>query len=258
MYLQTYENGHESHEIAVAIQTTLGDINIDSKHDRAKEMPNSLPSFPQLTDSVFETACTNLNKTFLANAHKQASSWLSLEVIDEFGTKYLRITTPLHLVPSIPDKSDHDVELEDDNDEELLVPSTLSHNQIRVIYDIFLSPTYRVPVLYFNISDPQHRYPSTMTTLYEQLIPAQYKAQAESVGVIGGITITVSVSKRRASMIINLSEFNVHSKLNSQTQALSSYFFLNVEPRVGADADRTIRFRRDQFSSSIHVVRQRL
>jgi ubiquitin-like-conjugating enzyme ATG10 len=159
-------------------------------------MPNSLPSFPQLTHSVFETACTNLNKTFHANAHRQAS-WLSAELIDEFGTKYLRIATPLHLVPSISDKPNHDVELEDDNDEESLIPSTLSRNQIRVIYDIFLSPTYHVPVLYISISDPQHRYPPTMTTLYEQLIPAQYKAQAEGVGVIGGITITVSTFKRR-------------------------------------------------------------
>lgn len=159
-------------------------------------MQASLLSFPQLTSAEFEIACTNLSKTFHSNAHKQ-ETWLSAETINDFGTKYFRITTPFNMVPSAPDSPDQDVELEDDNDEETLAPSTLSTHQTRIVFDIFLSPVYRVPVLYISISDPQHRYPPTMTTLYEHLIPAQYKAQAESVGVIGGITITVSALEYR-------------------------------------------------------------
>ena len=63
--------------------------------------------------------------------------------------------------------------------------------QAVVDYDLVLSQVYRVPVLYISIRDPRHRYPPTMTTLYEHLVPLQFKAQAENVGVIGGITITV-------------------------------------------------------------------
>lgn len=59
-------------------------------------------------------------------------------------------------------------------------------------YDIILSPSYSVPVLYFGIKDAALRYPPTMETLYGHIIPEQYKSQAETPGVIGGITVTVS------------------------------------------------------------------
>jgi ubiquitin-like-conjugating enzyme ATG10 len=63
--------------------------------------------------------------------------------------------------------------------------------KVTVEYHIVLSPSYQVPVLYFNIKDPSYRSPPTMDTLYRHLIPPHFKAQAENVGVIGGITVTV-------------------------------------------------------------------
>lgn len=57
-------------------------------------------------------------------------------------------------------------------------------------YDIIVSPTYRVPVLYISISDNRHRYPATMNTLHEHLIPSEFRGQTDIVGVMGGITVT--------------------------------------------------------------------
>jgi ubiquitin-like-conjugating enzyme ATG10 len=74
-------------------------------------------------------------------------------------------------------------------DQEALIQ--LSTHQFTVEYDVVLSPSYQVPVLYFNIKDPSHRSPPTMDTLYRHLIPPHFKAQTENVGVIGGITIAV-------------------------------------------------------------------
>jgi ubiquitin-like-conjugating enzyme ATG10 len=68
--------------------------------------------------------------------------------------------------------------------------------QVTVEYQIVLSPSYQVPVLYFNIKDPSYRSPPTMDTLYRHLIPPHFKAQAENVGVIGGITITVRLRSK--------------------------------------------------------------
>jgi ubiquitin-like-conjugating enzyme ATG10 len=74
-------------------------------------------------------------------------------------------------------------------DQEALIQ--LPTHQVTVEYDVVLSPSYQVPVLYFNIKDLSHRSPPTMDTLYRHLIPPHFKAQTENVGVIGGITIAV-------------------------------------------------------------------
>lgn len=60
-----------------------------------------------------------------------------------------------------------------------------------VEYNILLSPSYQVPVLYITIKDSNRAIPSTIETLYQYVVPEQFKAQVESIGVIGGITMTV-------------------------------------------------------------------
>ena len=60
-----------------------------------------------------------------------------------------------------------------------------------VEYDIVLSPTYQVPVLYFRIRDARCALPPSIDTLYRYVIPEQFKSQVESFGIIGGITMTV-------------------------------------------------------------------
>ncbi|KAF2832195.1 hypothetical protein CC86DRAFT_87276 [Ophiobolus disseminans] len=156
----------------------------------------TLSAFPHLTTSEFEDACTTLAARYDQHSLDQ-NEWQSVELIYQYEAKYLRITKPLQTctVGRSTDKDQHtrsdededDIEeLEDDDDEVLPTTGGL---EVLVVYDILLSPVYRVPVLYISIADPQHRYPPTMQTLYEHLIPSNFEAQAQSGGVIGGISI---------------------------------------------------------------------
>jgi ubiquitin-like-conjugating enzyme ATG10 len=151
-----------------------------------------LTAFPRLTTADFEEACTDLLGRFRLHGCKQ-NDWQSAEMKSQFGMRYLRVMKTLSSVGSIADELQHDEddELGEDNDDEALETSQDAHALIH--YDILLSPVYRVPVLYINVSDLQHRYPPTMATLYEHVISASFKAQTESGGVMGGITVSVSI-----------------------------------------------------------------
>lgn len=125
-----------------------------------------------------------------------------MEIIRSADTYYLRIAKELQ------EDAEHDAglqvdsedEVEEDDDEVLSTPRNVP---ALIHYDILLSPVYQVPVLYFSISDPQHRYPPTMTTLYKHLIPSQFKAQAENAGIMGGVTINDHPATNRPVFFIH-------------------------------------------------------
>jgi ubiquitin-like-conjugating enzyme ATG10 len=148
-----------------------------------------LSAFPHLTDSEFEDACNSLFQKFHQKTDSQ-QEWLSVDKLSQHETAFLRITKPLpsRKEPSFDNGSELEYDKVAEDDEEALHDTTTP--QPTMHFDIILSPTYRVPVLYISIADTQHRYPPTMETLYEYLVPAQFKAQTENVGVMGGITIT--------------------------------------------------------------------
>lgn len=151
-----------------------------------------LSSFPHLSEADFEQGCTFLLERFRQCGRKQ-DDWISLETISQYGMRYLRITRALQCTSNdseIRQDTDEVDELVDDGDDEVIIEAMAP--QAVIHYDILLSPTYRVPVLYINISDPQHRFPPTMATLYEYLIPPHFKSETQNIGVIGAITITVS------------------------------------------------------------------
>ncbi|KAH7391852.1 hypothetical protein BKA66DRAFT_510427 [Pyrenochaeta sp. MPI-SDFR-AT-0127] len=151
-----------------------------------------LSSFPHLTDSEFIEACYHLRENFSRRGGRQ-NEWVSIEMADQYDIKYITITTALQSIEHPSSRASEDFEddevkeEEDDDDEALPIPKD---PPIMTSYDIILSPSYRVPVLYISILDSQHRYPPTMATLYNHLIPSQYRAQAEAGGGIGGITTT--------------------------------------------------------------------
>lgn len=62
---------------------------------------------------------------------------------------------------------------------------------LRVEYDIVLSPSYQVPVLYFTLRRGNSGGPVDRDTVYQYLVPEQYKKELMSVGVIGGISFDV-------------------------------------------------------------------
>jgi ubiquitin-like-conjugating enzyme ATG10 len=157
-----------------------------------KKAVDMLSVFPHLATEEFEQACINLTQRYHRHGANQ-DDWRSVEVAQSFDTTYLRITKELQTgsdaVASPKNELEQD-DVDDDGDEEALL--VIADTPAVIHYDVVLSPVYRVPVLYFSISDPLHRYPPTMATLYEHLIPSYFKAQTETGGVIGGVTINVS------------------------------------------------------------------
>jgi ubiquitin-like-conjugating enzyme ATG10 len=152
---------------------------------------NKLRSFPHITPAEFSSACASIQARFERNSDAQ-SKWLSAEVLPHVTTPaYLSITKALpdaaSSTPSAHEEESQN-EVEEDQDDNALI--TNERAQAVVEYDIILSPSYQVPVLYINIQDPLHRYPPTMPILYKHIIPPQYKDQAEKAGIIGGITVT--------------------------------------------------------------------
>ncbi|KAF3041241.1 hypothetical protein E8E11_004569 [Didymella keratinophila] len=147
--------------------------------------------FPHLTDTEFDGACSVLLKRFELHGRRQRE-WSAVERLNQSEATYLRITKPLALrkEPSGVADDDAEVELREEDDE---VAETSASSRAVIHYDVVLSPSYRVPVLYFSISDTLHRYPPTMETLYSAVIPPTFRAQAVHVGVIGGITVTVGL-----------------------------------------------------------------
>ncbi|KAI8935763.1 hypothetical protein NX059_007283 [Plenodomus lindquistii] len=147
-----------------------------------------LSTFPHLTTAEFDEACLALQHRFQDRGSTQ-DSWTSVEIINQHGTQYLRITKPLNINPnhaeSVEDQTDELDEVEDIDEQCLpvLLPSAI------VNFDIIVSPTYLVPTLYIHISDPMHRFPPTMNTLHSHLVPPEYRSQTDSVGVMGGVTI---------------------------------------------------------------------
>ncbi|KAF9692676.1 hypothetical protein EKO04_009671 [Ascochyta lentis] len=149
---------------------------------------HKLALFPQLTDSEFNGACSALLEMFRLHEHDQ-DEWAAVDRLSQNETVYLRIIKTLPLHPNAPDASSEteEGELTEDDDE---VAQTLTSPAATIHYDVVLSPSYRVPVLYFKIVDIQHRYPLTAETLYSCVIPHASRAQAQHVGVLGGVTVT--------------------------------------------------------------------
>ena len=58
-------------------------------------------------------------------------------------------------------------------------------------YDIALSASYHVPVLYISIYDGEKRKIFDLGTLYQLLVPSSMTEELDKTGVIGGITTTV-------------------------------------------------------------------
>ncbi|KAF2993303.1 hypothetical protein E8E13_000181 [Curvularia kusanoi] len=149
-----------------------------------------LASFPHLHDSNFEKACSAMLVNFSQYGRGQAE-WTALEQLSQDGTTFLRITKPLlvHADPLDASANDEEAELDEEDDDEVADRAAVPCPAV-IQYDVVLSPSYRVPVLYFTVVDSQHRYPPTLETLYSCIIPPTFKTQAEHVGVIGGITLT--------------------------------------------------------------------
>lgn len=109
---------------------------------------------------------------------------------------FLRITNQIrdrHHKSPVYDTSTGVDAVHEDDDQEVIEKDTHELQEFRVIYDIFLSPTYQVPVLYVRIqnpSDPFHEFDPSQLLLPDLLHP-----QVRHVGVLGAISMTVNMSR---------------------------------------------------------------
>ena len=60
-----------------------------------------------------------------------------------------------------------------------------------VEYDIALSASYHVPVLYISIYDGKRRKIIDLEAIYQLLVPSSMTEELNNVGIVGGITTTV-------------------------------------------------------------------
>ena len=65
----------------------------------------------------------------------------------------------------------------------------------RVVLDfsITLSPTYQVPVLWFTVTGLPRGGPQGIEAIYHHVVPSTFKVQVKETGVMGGISMAVSV-----------------------------------------------------------------
>ncbi|KAJ4344520.1 uncharacterized protein N0V89_012263 [Didymosphaeria variabile] len=145
-------------------------------------------SFPHLSAAEFHTACTTLVDSFnLLQAASHKEHWTACTLDSHESLLRINKEFPVPYPSESHVQDNEDAGLEEDDEE------ALDHKDVNtplIHYDILLSPTYSVPVLYFHISDTLHRYPPTMDTLYKHIITQEYIDQTKDVGVLGGITIT--------------------------------------------------------------------
>lgn len=60
-----------------------------------------------------------------------------------------------------------------------------------VEYNILLSPTYQVPVLYFRLHDLPDDIPTELGFLYQQIVPRSSIDGLQQIGVMGAISSAV-------------------------------------------------------------------
>ena len=74
-------------------------------------------------------------------------------------------------------------------------PNPNVDRKLDVEYNILLSLTYQVPVLYFSLIDRSARTPRPaaggLDVVYDQVVPARFRTGLKDVGVLGGISVGV-------------------------------------------------------------------
>ncbi|KAJ5818310.1 hypothetical protein N7474_003901 [Penicillium riverlandense] len=169
----------------------------------------SLSAFPYLTPAEFSRACQAVAQ---AAWDRPDGGWETIRLVTQSTGSMLRITQH---ITDIPHKTVHSAESEaiDDEEEEEQDPVCTSqpprvmlhrpdqasqealvraapNPSLQVDYDILLSSTYRVPVLFFRLKWNHHHHgPVGLDAVYQYVVPEQYRQGLQSVGVMGGISL---------------------------------------------------------------------
>lgn len=113
---------------------------------------------------------------------------------------------PNSLSADIDAAAEAEEDIEDDEEEvarsKLSQPPPVSSLSPYVSYSVMLSPTYRVPVLYFTLRNlPSGFSPTSLDTVYRFLVPPAFQHAVSNVGVMGAISMGVSIPTIPASRL---------------------------------------------------------
>ncbi|PLB46983.1 autophagy-related protein Atg10 [Aspergillus steynii IBT 23096] len=156
--------------------------------------PRRMAAFPFLSPDEFHGAC----RALLARVHAvgpSAVGWSSIRLTRQPLGPVLDISRNLdHVamrhVDAVPSVGPEDTQLEaTEQDPEALIRPPDSNTVLQVDYEILLSPTYQVPVLYFMLRRGTHLGPMEIDAVYHYLVADQYRKELQDVGVMGGISI---------------------------------------------------------------------
>ncbi|BCR97666.1 ATG3/ATG10 family protein [Aspergillus luchuensis] len=155
----------------------------------------TLSGFPLLTAEEFETAC----HAFLDRIHVVDDTkvgWSSIRLDQRATGPILSIARDIgHVGTRDRDEPLPDPEMIEElqweaseEDPEALIRAPETSVRLQVIYYILLSPTYHVPVLYFQLRQDNHPGPLGIDAVYQHLVPEQYRKELQSIGIMGGIS----------------------------------------------------------------------
>ncbi|KAJ5083821.1 hypothetical protein N7456_013248 [Penicillium angulare] len=149
---------------------------------------STLSTFPFLAPAEFKSACQDLADR--CTSAQSTGGWSIRPVTQTCPslriTQYIDVHTDL-----IQDPDRHEAymaQMVEDEDPETLVRTNLKP-KLQVDYDIVLSPSYQVPVLYFALRWLHQNGPVGLDAVYQYVVPEQYQTQMKTVGVMGGISM---------------------------------------------------------------------
>ena len=141
----------------------------------------SVTDFPFLSELEFTTACMELQEqsgyTFFAEAGPA-----------------LRLTKVVQVRPEQGEGKalDYEDDAIEDNDEAALPRSRRGPQSLVITFDIILSPSYRVPVVFLQpkMSSGECQL-SYIEQLYDYIIPRSHRGAIQGTGVYGALSMTV-------------------------------------------------------------------
>ncbi|KAE8549794.1 hypothetical protein EYB25_008318 [Talaromyces marneffei] len=157
--------------------------------------------FPFLAADRFDCACKAFVRRVDAAGGAQSLGWLAVEYLrSELENPILRISKSASIprarlensnaiaTERIGSPRDLEEDVIEDDDQETLIRDGVDEEQLTIDYDIALSTSYHVPVMYFCLRETPQVGPAALDDIYNFLVPRQHQQSLRNNGVMGGIS----------------------------------------------------------------------
>ncbi|KAJ5406955.1 hypothetical protein N7465_008239 [Penicillium sp. CMV-2018d] len=148
-------------------------------------MAASCSTFPFLAQSEFEGACQDLADRCTS---AQNISWPAIRLLTKKSQRWSILKIHRTRIRSAEFSPPRDVSTCPNSSPQEALVRAKPQPSLQIDYDILLSPTYQVPVLYFGLRWHNHG-PLGLDEVYQYVVPERYRQELKSVGVMGGISM---------------------------------------------------------------------